>query len=40
MLIPQLSIVLLFIAPLVLLGTLSGRMYRVGPDVLTANRPE
>jgi len=40
MLIPQLSIVLLFIAPLVLLGTLSGRMYRVGPEVLTGRQIE
>jgi hypothetical protein len=37
MLIPGLSLVqVLYAALLVLLGTLSGRMYRVGPDVLIA----
>jgi hypothetical protein len=42
MLIPQLSVLRLFAIPVILLGTLSGRMYRVGPEVLTgrpANSP-
>jgi hypothetical protein len=39
MLIPQVSILSLFAVPVTLLGTLSGRMYRVGPEVLIG-RPE
>ena len=38
MLIPQLSILFLFAVPVILLGTLSGRMYRVGPEVLTGRQ--
>ena len=40
MLIPQLSLLRLFAVPVVLLGTLSGRMYRLGPEVLTGRPAE